>query len=240
MNITIDHIKDKLKDEISIIEVASALGILDKYNIKKTGNTYLGDCPTGHTSENHQCFGLNTEKNYYHCFHCNQAGDIISLVQLVQQTGYKQAILWLGKNFQPDLVSEIEHLSFERTKEEEESYRKHILYDETFQAGKRLLYEESGKLALQALLDRGYSQDNLKQTDWRLIGLRATSSSAQSLLPVYDICKLRSPSLIHQIAHRIFRLLVCPLQMWRFLVPVGCRLSMSHELLWVYRIGLLC
>jgi hypothetical protein len=95
MNLTIDHIKDRLKDEISILEVASALGILDKYDIKKTGNTYLGDCPTGHASANHQCFGLNTEENYYHCFHCNQAGDIISLVQFVQQIGYKQA----GLNF---------------------------------------------------------------------------------------------------------------------------------------------
>ena len=126
MNLTIDHIKDNLKDDISIIEVANLLGILDKYNIKKTGNTYLGDCPTGHTSENHQCFGLNTEGNYYHCFHCNSAGDIISLVQLVQRIGYKQALLWIAKNFQPDVVQEVEHLTFERTKEEEESYRKHV------------------------------------------------------------------------------------------------------------------
>jgi len=159
-------IKDTLKDSISIFAVADRLGILEKYNIQKTGQIYLGNCPTGHASENHQCFGLNTERNYFHCFHCNRAGDIISLVQLVRQVEYKQALLWLAENFLHDLAPEIQHISFERNPDEEELYKKHILYEEIYKHGKELLYGEAGKTALEALIGRGYKLEYLQQTEW--------------------------------------------------------------------------
>src|SRR5260221_10963544 len=156
-------ITDRLRDGIQILDVANRLGILEKYNIQKAGNSYLGDCPTGHGSENHKCFGLNTEGNYFHCFHCNHAGDVISLVQLVQQVEYKQALLWLAENFQPDLVPEVQHLTPERTAEEDELYKKHILYEETYKHGNALLDTKAGKAALDALLARGYKIEHLKQ-----------------------------------------------------------------------------
>lgn len=162
----IEQIKESLKSSISILDVANRLGILEQYNITKSGQAYLGNCPTGHSSENQQCFSLNTEQNYYHCFNCHTAGDTISLVQMIRGISYKQALLWLAEQFQAELAPEIEQLSFTQTPEQKDLYTKHILYEELLKYGKEVLYGEPGKEALEALIKRGYAEDKLKQTEW--------------------------------------------------------------------------
>ena len=80
---------------IPIQDVVSRLGL----DLIKTGNSLQGDCPTGHPSANHRCFSINTDQNYFHCFNCDVAGDVIRLVEIVNETDFKGAVSWLGKEF---------------------------------------------------------------------------------------------------------------------------------------------
>ena len=95
----------KVKEQVTIVQVADKLGIIKKYNLKKTGTSLQGDCPTGHLSANHSCFSVDTKENLYHCFSCSEAGDIISMVELVESVSFIGALRWLVEAFAPNLKS---------------------------------------------------------------------------------------------------------------------------------------
>jgi len=83
MRIEKDHVKS-----IPILDVVGALGIsLNKFN--------QGPCPTGHDSRGGVCFAINERENYFHCFSCKEAGDVIRLVEITKGVDFKDALTWL-------------------------------------------------------------------------------------------------------------------------------------------------
>ena len=150
---------DDLK-AIPISEVANRLGL----KLTKTGNSLLGDCPTGHPSSNHRCFGVNTEHNYFHCFSCGKAGDVISLVEITNKLDFREAVSWLGKEYN---VSVPETVSDNR-KHDDAFYSRAAMYEEIFQYGHYLLYQSDGGEARQYLLQhRGYQNvEDIQKTEW--------------------------------------------------------------------------
>ena len=90
--------RSKYVDEIiriPIQDVVARLGL----KLTRTGNSLQGNCPTGHSSKNGHCFSVNTDDNYFNCFHCGEAGDVISLVKLGQDVDFKAAVTWLANEF---------------------------------------------------------------------------------------------------------------------------------------------
>ncbi len=155
-------VKEQLKD-IPIRDVVESLGL----PLKSHGTALLGDCPTGHESKGHKCFGVNLEGNYYHCFHCGVAGDVISLVELVKGVGFKDALRWLAEECKPDLLPLIDRYKGEGDPRQREYYQRASLYDFIYEYGKDLLYKPQGEEALAYLTTvRGYTVENLKQTEW--------------------------------------------------------------------------
>jgi DNA primase len=114
----------KVKERINIVQVADALGIVKKFNMQKTGSSLQGDCPTGHPSTSHRCFSIDTDDNFFHCFSCNESGDIISLVELVNQVSFMEAIKWLVDTFTQDLSVEVEEFFNQLSPEEKAFYEK--------------------------------------------------------------------------------------------------------------------
>ena len=145
---------------VPIQDVANILGL----KLTKTGNSLQGDCPTGHPSSNHRCFSINTDQNYFHCFSCGKAGDVISLVELVNDHDFKEASSWLGREFNISIPESIE----DKGRHNEAFYSRATMYEEIFQYGKYLLYQADGGEARQYLLQhRGYaSEEQLRQTEW--------------------------------------------------------------------------
>jgi len=157
----VKHIKD-----ISIEQVIDKLGGLD---LVKTGGSLQGNCPTGHTSEGEKCFSVNTDKNYYHCFHCGAAGDNISLVGLVNNTSFIESLNWFKENFDLsfDLTQSKTEVEKDYNKDDRSFYIKQSLLEEIVRLGHNELFNDIGSEALLYLTDkRGYEVDKLKSTEW--------------------------------------------------------------------------
>jgi DNA primase catalytic core len=145
---------------VPIQDVANILGL----KLTKTGNSLQGNCPTGHPSTNGRCFSVNTDQNYYHCFSCGKAGDVISLVELVNDHDFREAASWLGREFNISIPESIE----DKGRHDEAFYSRAAMYEEIFQYGKYLLYQADGGEARQYLLQhRGFqSSEDIQNTEW--------------------------------------------------------------------------
>jgi len=161
-----EQIVDHIKNSISIEDVVEKLGGL---NLVKTGSSMQGNCPTGHISQGEKCFSINTEKNFYHCFHCGAAGDNINLVELVNNVGFLEALNWFKENFelQLDLTEKVKEVEKAHKAEDSSFYIKQMMLEEIVKAGHQALFDTHGQDALSYLTDqRKYSAENLKLTDW--------------------------------------------------------------------------
>jgi len=158
------NVKNIIKEKVSIEDVAESLN-LDLY---KQGNTLRGHCPTGHDSKSGNCFSIVQDKNYWHCFHCGEGGDSISLVEKAKGIEFKDALRWIVEKFMPELLQQINGKYKPLTDEEKAIYRKAEYYEAIYEAGKKALYESpKAEPALKFLTEvRGYSLDKLKKTEW--------------------------------------------------------------------------
>ena len=152
---------DEIK-RVPITDVANRLGL----KLHKTGNTLRGNCPTGHASKHGNCFCIVIDGNYFHCFHdgCDAAGDVIRLIEIVKDFDFKEAVSWLGNEF-----NIITPKSFKEPtrKTNYELYKNAALYEELYQYGRYLLFQSDGAEARQYLLShRGYTEETLKKTEW--------------------------------------------------------------------------
>jgi DNA primase catalytic core len=156
-------LKQIIKDTVGIEEVVSRLGL----DFERHGNFLLGPCLTGHESRERRCFRISTSGDFFRCFCCGVAGDIVSLVGLVKQCDFRDSLKWLIEHFRPDLSFELERSELEESPEVEEYYQRASLYELVFEYGKKLLYEPIGKESLDYLItQRRYQTENLKQTEW--------------------------------------------------------------------------
>jgi len=132
-----------------------------------TGNSRQGDCPTGHTSEGGRCFNINTDKNYFNCFHCGASGDVIDLVELVNGCSFTEALQWFKENYNLDFTVHEPTIKNEPG-EDNDYYNRQFLMEEIVKIGKVLLHnDKQGELALKYLVEnRGYNSELLKQTEW--------------------------------------------------------------------------
>jgi DNA primase len=160
------NILDLIKDCVSIEQVVDDLNLISQYNLTRTGENLMGDCPTGHESTNHQCFGINTDKGFFYCFHCGETGDIIDLVRITKGAEFKDALRWLVERYKPEDLAALDNMQYSMNAETQQFYRNALLYEEVTRYGKQLLYEPMAKSALDALLTRGYSEENLCRTEW--------------------------------------------------------------------------
>ena len=145
---------------VPIQDVANILGL----KLTKTGNSLQGDCPTGHPSSNHRCFSINTDQNYFHCFSCGKAGDVISLVEVTNDVDFKEAARWLGKEFN---ISVPEGIADTR-KRDDAFYSRAAMNEEIYRFGKYLLDQVEGGETRQYLTKyRGYqSSEDIQNTEW--------------------------------------------------------------------------
>ena len=156
-------IKDTLKDTVSIKEVIKQLGINDLTN---QGGILQGPCPTGHASTNKKCFVAYPQSNSFYCYSCQIGGDIFNLVMEVKRVDFIEALRWITETFRKDLLPELNKYKGEVSPAVKDYARKASIYELVYQYGKDLLYKPEGKEALDYLKQRGYTEENLKQTDW--------------------------------------------------------------------------
>jgi len=70
--------------------------VLNEFGIDTTAPGGLSACPM-HESIKNKCLHRDDEKGIWHCFHCDQGGDVISLLKLAKGFSFIEAREWLIK-----------------------------------------------------------------------------------------------------------------------------------------------
>jgi len=143
---------DELRARLSLVDVVSR-----RISLTKKGNNYWGCCPFH--NEKTPSFSVSEEKGFYHCFGCGEHGDIISFTMKTENVDFKTAIKELA-----DLAGlklpETKQKSQEQI-ETEETYIK--ITDNAAKIYQDLLYTDSGKIALEYIKKRGFSDEMIKK-----------------------------------------------------------------------------
>lgn len=79
-----------LKDKVNITDVASSY-----MSLEKKGANYWACCPFHH--EKTPSFAINEADGFYHCFGCGESGDVIKLVQNLENVEFMDAVKLLAE-----------------------------------------------------------------------------------------------------------------------------------------------
>ncbi len=84
------------RDEIELIrERADMLEIVSRYvNLKRAGKNYIGLCPFH--QEKTPSFTVNPDKKLFHCFGCNEGGDIFQFLMKIERIDFGEALARLA------------------------------------------------------------------------------------------------------------------------------------------------
>ena len=139
---------DEIKQKLDIIQV-----IGEYVQLKKAGVNWKGRCPFH--NEKSPSFMVNPDKGIYHCFGCNEGGDIYSFIQKIEGIDFPEALRLLGgkagvqlEQYDPRITSQ-----------------KNSLLDICATATnhwQEILYTPKGKKALDYLQNRGLSEATIK------------------------------------------------------------------------------
>ncbi len=85
------------EEQIDEIKVRNDIvNTISKYvSLKKSGQNYTGLCPFH--GEKTPSFTVSEEKQFYHCFGCGEAGDVISFIMKIENLDFIDAITLLGE-----------------------------------------------------------------------------------------------------------------------------------------------
>lgn len=81
---------DQIKERLNIVEV-----IKDYVKLKKSGRNWVGLCPFH--IEKTPSFFVNEDKNIYHCFGCNETGNIFGFIMKNENVTFPESIKILAK-----------------------------------------------------------------------------------------------------------------------------------------------
>ena len=80
----------EIKEKVDLVTLCRSRGI----KLKKTGANYIGRCPFH--NEKTASFVVTPSKQLWHCFGCNQGGNVIQLVQLLDRLSFPEAVAALS------------------------------------------------------------------------------------------------------------------------------------------------
>lgn len=88
---------DTLRERSDIVEIVSGYS-----QLKKAGGTrFKGLCPFH--SEKTPSFTVDASKNLFHCFGCNEGGDVYTFVQKMENLPFPEAVEWVARRVGMDL-----------------------------------------------------------------------------------------------------------------------------------------
>jgi DNA primase len=79
-----------IKERINIVDIVS-----EHLSLKKAGRSYFALCPFH--QENTPSFSINEDFQFFHCFGCQESGDVITFVEKIENVDFNEAIEILAK-----------------------------------------------------------------------------------------------------------------------------------------------
>lgn len=88
-----EYVKNQIKNNISIVDIAEKYGL----SLKKKGDEFWCCCPFH--KEKTPSFSVNPDKNSFCCLGCHESGDEFALVMKLFKCSFKDAIEQLSNDF---------------------------------------------------------------------------------------------------------------------------------------------
>ncbi len=140
-----------VKDAADIIEV-----IGEHVPLQRAGIRYKGLCPFH--SEKTPSFTVNQERQFYHCFGCNESGDVLSFMMKYHNMTFPDALAALARRY--GVTLEESELSPDERRKKEERDLLHQVNGIAAEIFHRFLIENPGAAKARHYLDkRGIHQD---------------------------------------------------------------------------------
>jgi DNA primase len=145
-----DEFIEKIKDQNDIVDVIS-----ESVKLRRVGKNYSGLCPFHH--EKTPSFSVSSEKQFYNCFGCGEAGSVITFVMKTKNLIFIDAIKYLAERA---------HILFdfdEGANKQVEDRREH-LYRINVEAA-RFFFKNlfQNKIALNYFKGRGIEESTIKR-----------------------------------------------------------------------------
>lgn len=80
---------DEIRNKAEIVRIIS-----DYVQLKKRGKNYLGACPFH--SEKDPSFTVSPDKQFFHCFGCQEGGNVFAFIMKIENIGFAEAVAELG------------------------------------------------------------------------------------------------------------------------------------------------
>ncbi len=169
----------EISDRTSMVE------IVNQYtSLKPSGNGFTGICPFH--SEKTPSFSVDEDKKLYYCFGCHKGGNLFQFIMDVESLSFAESVKFLGQKAGIEIIE-----NEEESRQNSQLTALYELYERVSGTFNYLLTRSrSGTGALQYLINRGISEESIKQfnlgyapddPDWLFSFLRKKGYSADFL-----------------------------------------------------------
>ena len=141
---------DELLDRVDLADIISS-----RVTLKRTGKNLMGLCPFH--KEKTPSFSVNPEKQLYHCFSCNAAGNAIKFLMDLDNIPFPEAVEQLARTAGLEVPKDKYQKEYEEKRQQLAPL--YELIDTAAQKFKHVLNSAEGTQALQYLKQRGLSQE---------------------------------------------------------------------------------
>ena len=147
---------ERIKDTADIVDVVSEF-----VSLRKVGVNYRGLCPfhDDHTPS----FYVSPTRRTCHCFVCGEGGDSVGFIMKMEQLTYRDALLWLARRYNIEVVER--ELTDEQKREQSDRESMYIVNDWAASYFSDILFnnEDGHAIGLQYFRQRGIREDIIRK-----------------------------------------------------------------------------
>ncbi len=147
-----------------ILDTADIVDVISEFvTLKRRGTNMIGLCPFH--NEKTPSFSVSPSKGIYKCFGCGKGGNVVNFIMEHESLTYPEAVKWLARRYNIEVVEEEETEEQIQLKNERESLMIVSAYAQKYFT--RILWEEDEgkKIGLEYFRERGFRDDVLKKFD---------------------------------------------------------------------------
>lgn len=147
---------ERIKDTADIVDVVSEF-----VSLRKVGVNYRGLCPfhDDHTPS----FYVSPTRRTCHCFVCGEGGDSVGFIMKMEQLTYRDALLWLARRYNIEVVER--ELTEDQKREQSDRESMYIVNDWAANYFTDILFnnEDGHAIGLQYFKQRGIREDIIRK-----------------------------------------------------------------------------
>lgn len=164
-----------------IFDTAQVVEVVQEFvALKKRGVNYIGLCPFH--NEKTPSFIVSPSKNIYKCFGCGKGGNPVNFVMDHEHMSYADALRWLARKYQIEIVEKEESPEALQERNDRESMMLLSQYAQKCFAENLLEHSEGREVGLSYFTERGFTEETIRRfgLGYALANRDAFTRAAQS------------------------------------------------------------